>query len=76
LYVPLTGAFADKVAITICSGGVGKVPKHQVARLLEPDTRQCYDHFAPCQARARAYWHGGHRRLLALTVTAAVVGVS
>ena len=45
---------------TRCNGKVLAVNKADIIALLEPGTRQYYDHFWQCSSCGRVYWEGSH----------------
>lgn len=55
-----------------CNGELADVPKEQVADLLEPGTRRCYERFARCTSCGRVYWRGAHGRRLDAVVADAL----
>jgi uncharacterized protein with PIN domain len=64
-------ALAPRTRCTSCGGVLRPVGKTEVAHLLEPGTRRCYDDFSRCAACGRVYWRGAHsRRIDALIATA------
>jgi uncharacterized protein with PIN domain len=55
-----------------CNGELADVPKEQIADLLEPGTRRCYERFARCTSCGRVYWRGAHGRRLDAVVADAL----
>jgi uncharacterized protein with PIN domain len=55
----------------VCGGELRRVPKQEVADLLEPGTRRTYEEFVRCRGCGRVYWHGAHfRRIEAMIASA------
>jgi uncharacterized protein len=54
-----------------CNGVLARVPKEQVAHLLEPGTRAAYDAFSRCPDCGRVYWRGAHADRLDAVVSSA-----
>ncbi|HEX2297301.1 MAG TPA: Mut7-C RNAse domain-containing protein [Pseudonocardiaceae bacterium] len=57
---------------TTCNGWLEPVAKHEVASVLQPGTRRCYDVYARCRSCGQVYWHGAHGRRLDAIIEAAV----
>lgn len=57
---------------TACNGRLQPVAKHEVAGVLQPGTRRCYDVYARCCSCGQVYWHGAHGRRLDAIIEAAV----
>jgi uncharacterized protein len=47
---------------TACNGPLVRVPKAEVAHLLEPGTRRTVEEFSRCTRCRRVYWRGAHAR--------------
>lgn len=55
-----------------CNGPLRSVPKDAVVAMLQPATREHFDHFDQCSDCGRVYWKGSHWTRLTRIVDAAI----